>query len=147
MMEEKNMSQKFKMKGFTKAGLIMIIILGGIVTYGISNISQNSKVNQDTKNSVENFADSRANDIARSMADILLMRLSDDATYRVNTQETEHLNGGEAAYTVMDTFFENDNVVEIKVTAKFIDVMNITTYYVDRETNRKKSINVSFVYE
>ena len=58
-----------------------------------------------------------------------------------------HLNGGEAAYTVMDTFFENDNVIEIKVTAKFIDVMNITTYYVDRETNRKKGINVSFVYE
>ena len=57
---------------------------------------------------------------------------------------TEHLNGGEAAYTVKDTFFENDNIIEINVTAKFIDVIKITTYYIDRETNRKKSINVRF---
>ena len=144
-MEEKKLTQKFKTKGFIKAGFIMIIILAGIVTYGISNSSRNSTVNQGTQNSVDNFADSRAHDIASSMAEKLLVRLSDDATYRVNTRETEHLNGGEATYTVKDTFFENDNLIEIKVTAKFSDVMNITTYYIDRESNRKKSINVRFV--
>ena len=147
MVNEKHMAQKFKIKDFIKAGLIMIIILGGIVTYGISNSFQNSTVNRGAQNSADNLADSRANDIARSMADILFVRLSDDATYRVNTQETEHLNGGEAAYTVRDTFFENDNIIEINVTAKFSDVINITTYYIDRETNRKKSINVRFANE
>ena len=80
MVNEKHMTQKFKIKDFIKAGLIMIIILGGIVTYGISNNSRNSAVNRGAQNSADNLADSRANDIARSMADILFMRLSDDAT-------------------------------------------------------------------
>jgi hypothetical protein len=144
---EKNMNQKFKIKGFIKAEFIMIIILGGIVTYGISNNSQNSTVNRGAQNSVDNFTYSRAHDIASSMADILFERISDDTTYRVNTRVTEHLNGGEAAYTVKDAFIENDNLIEIKVTAKFNDVMNMTTHYLDREAKQKKRINVRFVNE
>jgi len=41
-MKEESVNQKFKIKSLMKAKFIMIIVLGGMVTYGISNISQNS---------------------------------------------------------------------------------------------------------
>ncbi len=48
----------------------MIIVFSGIVTFGISNITQNSTLNQGTQNVVDNFSNNRAHDIAGSMADI-----------------------------------------------------------------------------
>ena len=77
----------------------------------------------------------------------LLNRISKYAAYRVNSPETESLYGGEAAYTVTDTYIENENLIEIQVTAKVNDVTNTITYNIDRETKRKKSINIKYVYE
>jgi len=128
------------------AKFILIIILGGMVTYGISSFSQD-KLSQGTQNSLDNFIYRRAHDITNNMADILLKRISDDEKYRVNSQETEDVLGGKANYTVKDTFFENDSLIEIKVTAKFNDVTTIVTTDIDRETRQKKRVNVSFVYE
>jgi hypothetical protein len=135
------------MKNFSTAKFIVIIILGGMVTYGISKIAQDSRVNQDTQNSLVNFVYNRAHDITSSMADILLKRISEDEKYRVNSQETEDILGGKAYYTVKDTFFEDDSLINIKVTAKFNDVTTIVTTDIDRETKKKKRVNVSFVYE
>lgn len=101
------------------ARFIMIIVLGGMVTFGISNISLNSTLNRGTNNSVYRFGYNRAHDIAGSITDILLMRIANNATYRVNTPATEDLFGGEATYSVGDTFFENDSLIEITVNANF----------------------------
>ena len=135
------------MKNFSMAKFIVIIILGGMVTYGISNISPNSKVNHDTQNSLDNFVYSRAHNITNNMADILLKRISEDEKYRVNSLTTEDVLGGKANYTVKDTFFENDSLIKIMVTAKFNDVTTIVTTDIDRETRQKKRVNVSFVYK
>ena len=111
------------------ARFIMIIVLGGMVTFGISNISLNSTLNGGTKNSVYKFGFNRAHDIAGSMSDILLMRIANNATYRVNTPATEDLFGGEAVYSVKDVFFEDDSLIEISVTAEFCGITkNVTTY-------------------
>jgi len=135
------------MRDIMIARFITILILGGIVTYGISNISQDSKVNQNTQNSVDKFAYDRAHDIASSVADILLMRISEDATYGVNTPAAEDFSGGKVTYIVEDTFFENDNLIEIKVTTKSKDVTTIITTNINRETRRKERINVKYEYE
>ena len=58
-------------RGFIIAKFIMIVVLGGMVTYSISNINQNSTMNQGTQNSVDNFIYNCAQDIAGSMTDIL----------------------------------------------------------------------------
>ena len=113
------------------ARFIMIIVLSGIVTFGISNITQNSTINQGTQNVVDNFSNNRAHDIAGSMADILMMRLSNDLEYRVNTKETEDLFGEEVAYIVEDTFFEGDSLVRIIVAAEFDGVEKLITTYTD----------------
>ncbi len=114
------------------ARFIMIIVLGGMFTFGVNNITLNSTVNQGTQNSVDNFSITRAHDIAGSMTDILLMRIANDATYRVNTEATEDLYGGEVTYSVEDTFFESDNLIKISVTGNFYGtIKNVITYTMD----------------
>ena len=93
------------------ARYIMIIVLGGMFTFGISNITQNSNLHQGTQNTVDHFSQSRASNIANSMADIILMRLANDFDYRVNTKTTEKLNDGTAVYVVEDALFDGDSVV------------------------------------
>ena len=120
------------------ARFIMIVVLGGMFTFGINNITQNSVVSQGTQNTVDNFSSNRARDIAGSMADILMMRLSNDLAYRVNTKAKEDLYGGEVAYTVAEVFFENDSLIEITVIAKFKDVKNIVIRYTEKPGERKE---------
>ena len=117
------------------ARFIMIIVLSGMVTFGISNITQNSTVGQGTQNSVDNFSLSHEDDIAGSMGDILLMRLSNDPTYRVNTQPTEYLNGGEATYSVEDTFFDGDSLIKITINAEFNGVTKTNITYAEKPTD------------
>jgi hypothetical protein len=117
------------------ARYIMIIVLGGMFTFGISNISQNSTVNQGTQNVVDNFSSSRARDIASSMTDILMMRIANNLDYRVETEMSENLDGGEAAYIVEDTFFEGDSLVKVKVAAEYNDVTKTIITYTQKPTD------------
>ena len=117
------------------ARFIMIIVLGGMVTFGISNISQNSTVSQGTDNTVDNFSANRAHDITSSMTDILLMRIANNVEYRVETEVSEDLDGGEATYTVEDTFFEGDSLIKITVAAEFNDVTKTITTYTQKPTD------------
>jgi len=115
------------------AKFIMIVVLGGMVTYGISNITQNSKLNQGTQNVVDNFLYNRAHDIAGSMTDILMMRIANDPDYR-ETGTSEDLFGGEVTYVVEDTFFDGDSLIKITVNAEYNDVERLVISYVDQPT-------------
>ena len=136
-MKEKKSPKKLKIKGFMITRIVMIIILGGMITYGISNNLLNSTINQGTQNSVDIFANSRVQEIAGSMADKLLMRISDDPTYRETGATEDHL-GGKATYIVKDAFFENESLIEITVIAKFKDVKNIVIRYTEKPGERKE---------
>jgi len=117
------------------ARYIMIIVLGGMFTFGISNISQNSTVNQGTQNVVDNFSSSRARDIAGSMTDILMMRIANNLDYRVETEMSEDLDGGQATYTVEDTFFEGDSLVKVKVAADYNNVTKTIITFTQKPTD------------
>ena len=118
-------------------------------TYGLSNGDQINTKNEDIQNSTVMYSvdDNHARDIASIVIYQLLNRISKYASYRVNSPETESMYGGEAAYTVTDNYIGNENLIEIKVSAKVNDVTNIITYHLDKETKRKKSINIRFEYE
>jgi hypothetical protein len=75
------------------------------------------------------------------------MRISEDATYGVNTQSAEDFLSGKVIYIVEDTFSEDNNLIEIKVTAKSKDVTTIITTDINRETRRKERINVKYLYD
>jgi hypothetical protein len=106
-----------------------------MVTYGISNITQNSKLNLGTQNVVDNFMYNRAHDIAGSMTDILMMRIANDLGYRVNSQATEDLFGGEVTYVVEDTFFDGDSLIKITVAADYNGVEKLVISYVNQPTD------------
>jgi len=117
------------------ARYIMIIVLGGMLTFGIANINQNSIVSQGTQNVVDNFTSNRAHDIATSMADILLLRLANDFEYRVGSEASEDLDGGEATYTVEDAFFNGDSLVKVNVAAEYNDVTKTIITYTRKPTD------------
>jgi len=116
------------------ARYIMIVVLGGMLTFGVTNINQNSTITQGTENVVDNFTNNRAHDIATSMGDILMMRLSNDLAYR-ETGNSENLFGGAASYVVEDAFFDDDSLVKITVTAGYGDVTKTITTYTQKPTN------------
>ncbi len=117
------------------ARYIMIIVLGGMLTFGIANINQNSVVTQGTQNVVDNFSTNRAHDIAGSMTDILVMRMANDLEYRVETEVSEDLDGGEATYTVEDAFFNGDSLVKVKVAAEYNDITKTIITYTQKPTD------------
>jgi hypothetical protein len=135
MQEEKNIIKKFKLNGFIKAAYIMVIILGGMVTYNISNNSQNMIVNNGTKNVVDNFSINRVQNIAKCMTDKLLTRLANDLEYRVESDAPEDLFGGKVTYIVKDTSFEKDSRIKIIVIAKYNTATKIITTYIAKKTN------------
>jgi hypothetical protein len=114
---------------------IMIIVLGAMVTFGVSNITQNNLEGKGTKNSADNFSVIRAKDIADSMTEVLLMRISNSSTYRVSTQPTEYLNGGEVSYNVENSFYEGDSLIKITVNAQYNGVIKTVTTYAGKPTN------------
>jgi hypothetical protein len=147
MFEENKIFRKFRKRDIMVARFIAILILGGMVTYGISSISEEEKVNQDKQNSLDKFAYDRAHDIASSVADILLTRLAENESYGVNTPPKEELSDEKVTYIVEDNFNQDDNLIEIKVTAKSKDVTTVITTDINRETKRKERINVKYLYE
>lgn len=98
---------------------IMILVLGAVIAYGLTNITLNEFTSQGTQNSVDNYSYNRAHDIANSMVDVILMRIANDNNYRVNTSQTEDLFGGYVAYNTQDVFFEGDSLVKIITSANY----------------------------
>jgi len=113
------------------AKFIMIIVLAGMVTFGVSNITMNRTLNGGTNNSVYKFGFNRAHDIAGSITNILLMRIANDPAYRVITPGNEYLFDGEATYSVEDTFFDDDSLIEIRVDAKFNGITKTVITYAE----------------
>ncbi|MEJ2196609.1 MAG: hypothetical protein P8X73_17385 [Ignavibacteriaceae bacterium] len=111
------------------AKYIMIIVLGGMFTFGLKNITLNRTLNQGTQNSVDKFSLMRAQTVAGSMTDILLMRIANDKTYRVSAPETEDLFDGEVTYSVEDTYFNGDSLIKIMVSSNYNDVVKSVTAY------------------
>jgi len=128
------------------ARFITVIILAVLITFSMSSISKEKKVNHETQNSIDKFTFDRAQDIASSVADILLTRLAENEEYGVNAPKIEEISGEKVIYIVEDTFNEDENLIEIKVTTKSKDVTTIITTDINRETKRKERINVKYLY-
>lgn len=101
------------------ARFIVILTIGAILVYSYISITSNEITSQSTENAAENYSYKNAHDIARGMADVILMRIANDADYRVKTPKTEHLNGGIVTYTAENTFFNGDSLVKIVSSAKY----------------------------
>ncbi len=82
--------------------MILILVIGGFILYGVTNISLNKNVNEGTQTSVDSYSQGQARNIANSVAQMALSKLADDNTWRVNSAATISIFGGTASYTVED---------------------------------------------
>ena len=107
----------------------MILVLGAIITYGVTSITLNEYTSQGTQNSMDDYSYNRARDIANGMVDIILMRIANDETYRVNSPITQNLNDGSATYTAENSFFDGDSLIKIIVAANYHGTTKSITAY------------------
>jgi hypothetical protein len=108
---------------------VLLIILGGFITFGIVNVTQNKNVTQATENSVNNYAQTKARNVANSTVKMLMSKVADDYNWRVNTPVTKQIFNGEATYTVIDETFDGEDLIKYSVTADvFGETKNITAY-------------------
>ena len=83
------------------ARLLLFLVLGGYLMYGITNVSLNRSVTNATENSVTSFSYNQAKNIAHSTVQMIISRLGDNLDWRVTTPTTIDLYGGYATYTVV----------------------------------------------
>jgi hypothetical protein len=109
--------------------LILIIVLGGFITYSIISMTQNENVTRATENSVDNYAQTKARNVANSTAQLLMSQVADDYSWRVTTPVTKQIFDGEATYTVTDETFDGEDLIKFSVTANIYDeTKNVTVY-------------------
>jgi len=108
---------------------ILIIVLGGFITYSIISMTQNKNVTQATENSVDNYAQTKVRNIANSTVQMLMSQVADDIEWRVPNPVTKNIFDGEATYTVTDTIFEGEDLIKFSVTSKvYGHTKNIEVY-------------------
>jgi len=102
--------------------MILILLLGTIIVFGVLNININNGLNLATDKSLEFYAEAGARNVANSEAQMLVARLGDNNAYRVNSTANSDLLGGSAAYTVTDDIIGIDTLVKINVQATYMGV-------------------------
>jgi len=108
---------------------ILIIVLGAFITYSITSLTQNKNVTQTTENSVDNYAQTKARNVANSTLQLLMSQVADDYSWRVTTPVTKQIFDGEATYTVTDETFDGEDLIKYTVTANvFGKTKSITAY-------------------
>jgi hypothetical protein len=108
---------------------VIILVLGAIIGYGVTNITLNEYTSQGTQNSMDDYSYNRVRDIANGMVDIILMRIANNESYRINSPVTQNLNDGYATYTAEDSFFGGDSLIKIIVAANYRGTTKSITAY------------------
>ena len=117
------------------AKFLLIILVGGFISFGILSIPQNNFITQSTKNSVEMYSKERARNIANSMAEMLLSKVSDNKYWRVNTFQKSDMFGGSVHYRVIDTVVApKDTLIKISSIGIYNDDTVNVMVYADKQS-------------
>jgi hypothetical protein len=112
--------------------LILIIVLGGYITYGITSMTQNKNVTQATENSVNNYSQTKARNIVNSSIHMFMSQVADDPDWRVPNPVTKDIFDGQATYTVTDEIFDGEDLIKYSVTANVYGTTKSITAYTDK---------------
>ena len=92
---------------------ILIILLSSALMYSIVSLNTNKILEQATSKSIEHHNQIRARNIANSMVQMVISDLSEDDSYRVNSPQTKDLLDGTVSYTIKDTNFAGEDLIQI----------------------------------
>ncbi len=79
------------------------------------NLNINNSLTEASQTASNYYAEMQARNIANSSAEMLLAKLGDNNSYRVNSATTSNYLGGSSTYRVVDTLYQGDNLVKITV--------------------------------
>ena len=111
---------------------ILIIVIGGFISYGIISINLNTKITAGTENSVKTFSTRQSRNIANSMAQMILSGINDSTSWRVATPVDKNIFDGVATYSFIDTVVAGDTLIKISVTGKYNDYETNVTVYAEK---------------
>ena len=111
---------------------ILLIVLGGFITYSIVSMTQNKNITQATENSVHHYAQIKARNLANSAIQLLMTKIADDENWRQITPVTMQLFDGTAEYTVIDENFDGEDLIKYSVTANVYGTTKQVTAYSDK---------------
>lgn len=111
---------------------VLIIVLGGFITYSIISLTQNKNVTQATENSVDNYAKTKVRNVANSTVQMLMSKVADNNNWRVTSPVTKQIFDGEATYTVTDETFDGEDLIKYSVTANVFGTTKQVTAYTDK---------------
>ncbi len=111
---------------------ILIIVVGGFISYGIISINLNNKITSGTENSVKTFSTRQSRNIANSMAQMILSGINDSTSWRVTTPVDKNMFGGVATYSFVDTVIAGDSLIKISVTGKYNDYQTNVTVFAEK---------------
>jgi hypothetical protein len=96
---------------------ILIIVLGGYITYSITSMTQNKNVTQATENSVNSYSQTKARNLVNSAIQMFMSQVADDLDWRILNPVTKDIFDGQATYTVTDTIFDGEDLIKFSVTS------------------------------
>ena len=112
--------------------MILILIMGAFISYGIINITSNDNLTQSTENAADNYSLTKARNIANSTAEMIFANLGDNISWRVTSPVTVNILGGEATYTVKNAFFNGDSLIKISIQGNYFNQLKPVTIYTAR---------------
>ncbi len=106
-------------------------VLGTMTIVSIITLNLNNSLNDSLEMSIDHYSEIQARFITNSIVNMMLTELSDSTTLRYTSTQTKSLFNGSANYTVKDTILASDSLVQIKVTANYLDRTKTTLVYVE----------------
>jgi hypothetical protein len=109
---------------------VIIILIGAFAIFGLYVVSSMKTEKASYEQAYNSYKINYVRNISLSMVDILMSRLADSSSYRVNQEQQQSLLGGIARYTIKDTVLGTDTVVQIRVRAEYEGVNKETIAYI-----------------
>lgn len=102
---------------------VIIVLLGVIVIYGVTNLVINQNIGEMSEDSIETYMQTNARNLGNSAVEILKAKLGDDDEYRVTTAETMDLDGGSISYRVVDTSYAGQSLVKLDILSTYLEAV------------------------
>ena len=101
-----------------KAAIIMVA--GALAIFTIVSQKINETLGRSTNYAVAFYSDLQARNIANSMAEMILAKIAEDETFRVNSlQSLNNFWNGSVTYTATDTIVGSEDYIKLDITGEY----------------------------
>jgi len=102
---------------------VIIVLLGVIVIYGVTNLVINQNIGEMSEDSIDTYMQTKARNLGNSAVEVLKAKLGEDDEYRVTSAETMDLDGGSVTYRVVDTTYSGEDLIKLDILSTYLDAI------------------------